>query len=563
MGVASCPKGRCYSQIRMAASSTLPLPQQDQALSDLALRLIALINAYRLLVALGFVALGSVPGLRSSFNLVSANLLQLAAGAYLTGALVLAVLPQRVWPGLRSVGLTHASIDSLALGILLYSVGGVGSGLGVLLVLPIGAMALLAENRDAYFMTSLATIALLVQQTLGNYTSGPDYLLTGLLGMVLFLVAALVRPVATRLRESEALVRRQEIDLANLAQLSQYIVTHLRESMLVVDRNDRIRLINDAAAKVLGEATAAQGARLIDASPRLAALLGQWRSTSALNTSIETPLAAADGARLLQPHFAPLGGEDRRDLVLVFLEDTALLAERVQQSKLAALGRLSASIAHEIRNPVGAMSHAGQLLAESPSLSPIERRLTGIIHANADRVSRLIGSMLEFSRRGSSKPERLMLAPWLDGFRKEFLATHELAEGRLLILPALQPEAPAQLEVRTDPTQLHQVVWNLCHNAITHGASNSPSAVELRFGRLASNDRPYLEVADRGPGIEAPDAERVFEPFYSKSDKGTGLGLFLARELAQTNGATLLYEPRSGGGSVFRLVFSDPVRWVQ
>lgn len=547
----------------MAAPDNILPRQPDQALTDLAWRVIGLINIYRLLVAAAFVALGSLPVLRSSFNMTSGNLLLLSAGSYLTGALALLTLPQRVWPGLRSLAITHASIDSLALGILLFAVGGVGSGFGILLVLPIGAMAMLAENRDAYFMTSLATIALLVQQSLGVNTNGADYLLTGILGVVLFLVAAAVRPIATRLRESEALVRRQEIDLANLAQLSQYIVTHLRESMLVIDKNDRIRLINDAAAKVLGETAALPGARLLDVAPRLTALLGQWRSTSAINAMPDSPLTAADGARLLQPHFAPLGGDDRRDLVLIFLEDTALLAERVQQSKLAALGRLSASIAHEIRNPIGAMSHAGQLLAESPSLSPIERRLTGIIHANGERVSRLIGSMLEFSRRGSSKPERLLLSQWLTSFRQEFLATHELAAGRLLILPALQPDVAAELEVRTDPTQLHQVVWNLCHNAITHGASNSPSAVELRFGRLGSNDRPYLEVADRGPGIDVPDVERVFEPFYSKSDKGTGLGLFLARELAQTNGATLLYEPRNGGGSVFRLVFSDPVRWVQ
>ncbi len=547
----------------MAAPDNILPRQPDQALTDLAWRVIGLINIYRLLVAAAFVALGSLPVLRTSFNMTSGNLLLLSAGSYLTGALALLTLPQRVWPGLRSLAITHASIDSLALGILLFAVGGVGSGFGILLVLPIGAMAMLAENRDAYFMTSLATIALLVQQSLGANTSGADYLLTGILGVVLFLVAAAVRPIATRLRESEALVRRQEIDLANLAQLSQYIVTHLRESMLVIDKNDRIRLINDAAAKVLGETAALPGARLLDVAPRLTALLGQWRSTSAINAMPDSPLTAADGARLLQPHFAPLGGDDRRDLVLIFLEDTALLAERVQQSKLAALGRLSASIAHEIRNPIGAMSHAGQLLAESPSLSPIERRLTGIIHANGERVSRLIGSMLEFSRRGSSKPERLLLSQWLTSFRQEFLATHELAAGRLLILPALQPDVAAELEVRTDPTQLHQVVWNLCHNAITHGASNSPSAVELRFGRLGSNDRPYLEVADRGPGIDVPDVERVFEPFYSKSDKGTGLGLFLARELAQTNGATLLYEPRNGGGSVFRLVFSDPVRWVQ
>src|SRR5262249_567083 len=112
----------------------------------------------------------------------------------------------------------------------------------------------------------------------------------------------------------------------------------------------------------------------------------------------EQTFVAADGARVIRPHFAPLGVSTPAP-VLVFLEDTSLLAEKVQQSKLAALGRLSASIAHEIRNPVGAMSHAGQLLAESPVMGDEERRLTEIIRTNADRVSSIINNVLRLSKR--------------------------------------------------------------------------------------------------------------------------------------------------------------------
>jgi len=369
-------------------------------------------------------------------------------------------------------------------------------------------------------------------------------------------VALLVSPVASRLRESEALVRRQEIDLANMAQLSQYIVQHLRESILVVDTADRIRLINESAAEILGDRNAYPGALLGEVSPRLLYLLETWRQGSGAPADPRETFLAADGARMVRPHFAPLGAASTAP-VLVFLEDTSLLEEKVQQSKLAALGRLSASIAHEIRNPVGAMSHAGQLLGESENLSADERRLTEIIRNNAARVSGIIDNVLQLSRREPTRLERLSLNDWVEEFHAEFCETTQWPPKRLVIVAP-----PGDIEVRADTTQLHQVVWNLCDNAIRHACSGDASAViEIRVGRLSPGARPYLEIADRGPGVSEADLERIFEPFFTRGRGGTGLGLFLARELAQNNGATLLYESRQGGGSIFRLVFADPTRW--
>jgi len=228
----------------------------------------------------------------------------------------------------------------------------------------------------------------------------------------------------------------------------------------------------------------------------------------------------------------------------------------VQQSKLAALGRLSASIAHEIRNPVGAMSHAGQLLGESSHLTGDDRRLTEIIRGNAGRVSAIIDNVQRLARREAARFERLPLAPWTQEFHQEFCQTMQWPAARLVV-SATNPD----VEVRVDPDQLRQIVWNLCENALKHAIGDSPDQnLEIRYGRMSGSDRPFLEVADRGPGVALEQAERIFEPFYS-GGRGTGLGLFLARELAQTNGATLLYEPRAGGGSVFRLVFADPRRW--
>jgi len=372
---------------------------------------------------------------------------------------------------------------------------------------------------------------------------------------VLFAIALSAWPIANRLRESEALVRRQEVDLANLAKLSQYIVQHLRESILVVDTEDRVRLINESAAQMLGDSSAYPGALLGEASPRLLYLLATWRQSGEATADEPSPsFIAADGARVIQPHFAPLGHSAPAP-ILVFLEDTSIIAEKVQQSKLAALGRLSASIAHEIRNPIGAMSHAGQLLAESAHLAGEDKRLTEIICSNAARVSDIINNVLRLSRREEPRLERLSLKAWIEDFRDEFCATMQCTPQRLTISG---PES-ANIEVRVDSSQLHQVVWNLCDNVLRHVPAEVP--IEIRYGRISAGSRPFLEIADRGPGVAAEFVERIFEPFFSSGRGGTGLGLFLARELAQTNGATLLYEPRAGGGSVFRIVFADPQRW--
>ncbi len=533
----------------------------SSAPSDLAWRVIGLLNLYRILVPLVLMGVQIFAGPQWMLVVPHPHLLLSACIAYLTSALLLIIARRLKWSSLRIVTLINASVDATAIAYILYASGGVSSGLGILLVLPVAAIAVLSEHRDAFLFAAVAAIAVLVQQMFVHWLDAApsaDYLTAGVIGIVLFVVALSAWPVANRLRESEALVRRQEIDLANLAQLSQYIVQHLRESLLVVDPQDRIRLINESAAQILGDSNAYPDALLGEASPRLLYLLETWRQNQTKPVAFpatEQTFAAADGARLIRANFAPLGSAEPAP-VLVFLEDTSLLNERVQQSKLAALGRLSASIAHEIRNPVGAMSHAGQLLAESPNLSDSERRLTEIMSSNAERVSGIINNVLRLSRREDTRVETLSLQAWAEDFHGEFCETMQLPHERLRTI-----DGTTEIEVRADPSQLRQIVWNLCENALKHGAAETPNdVIELQFGRMPATARPYLQVMDRGPGVRAELMERIFEPFHS-GGRGTGLGLFLARELAVTNGATLLYEARSGGGSIFRLVFADPRRW--
>jgi two-component system sensor histidine kinase PilS (NtrC family) len=529
--------------------------------TDLAWRVIGLLNLYRLLVPLVLIGVQALAGPQWALLATHPRLFLSSCIAYLTAGILLIIARRLEWSSLRLVALVNSGVDAAAIGLILYASGGVSSGLGILLVLPVAAMAVLADHRDALLLAAVAAIAVLIQQIFVNIDDGApstDYTTAGVLGAVLFLIALSAWPIANRLRESEAIVRKQEIDLANLAQLSQYIIQHLRESILVIDTHDRIRLINESAAHILGDTSAVPEALLGEASPRLLYLLETWRQNQG-NTAVfpapDQTFVAADGARVMRANFAPLGGSSPAP-VIVFLEDTSLLAEKIQQSKLAALGRLSASIAHEIRNPVGAMSHAAQLLGEAATLSAGEKRLTEIMRTNAERVSTIINNVLRLSKREETRAETISLQGWTEEFHEEFCETMQLPRERLRT-----SDSSAAVDIRVDASQLRQIVWNLCENAFKHGATDRPDEIiEIRHGRLNPTGRPYLQVMDRGAGVKPEHAERIFEPFFS-GGRGTGLGLFLARELAQTNGATLLYEPRRGGGSVFRLVFADPRRW--
>jgi two-component system sensor histidine kinase PilS (NtrC family) len=528
--------------------------------TDLAWRVIGLVNLYRLLIAPALFVLHLNLGTSTPIGNSYPELFLWACVVYFGAGVAIVFGGRRLLPNLRATTFVHAMVDAVAISLLLFSSGGVASGIGILFVVPVGAMALLADSRDAFVLAALATLALFVQQ-IGSDVVGQatvsDYPSVGILGGIVFLVALLAWPIARRLRDTEATVRRQQVDLANMAQLSQYIVQNLRESIVVVDHENRIRLINESAAVMLGDRNAYPGALLGEASPQLLYLLETWRQRTATPATPSQTFVAADGGHVIQPHFASLGGSEPAP-VIVFLEDTELLAAKIQQSKLAGLGRLSASIAHEIRNPVGAMSHAAQLLGESPSLSAEDKRLTEIVRTNGDRVRQIIENVMSMARRENSRPERIILANWLAGFREEFCATMQIKPERLAISSLL-----GDVEVQVDPTQLRQITWNLCENAVKYGVGESGAdTIELRIGRMASTARPFLEVADRGPGIAAQHRERIFEPFFTGNERGTGLGLFLARELAQTNGATLLYEPRTSGGSLFRIVFRDPERWV-
>jgi two-component system sensor histidine kinase PilS (NtrC family) len=330
----------------------------------------------------------------------------------------------------------------------------------------------------------------------------------------------------------------------SLSRLNENIIETMQTGVLVVDTSQTIRTVNASARRLLG-AGATPGQPLGSALPQLSERLRHWRAGAVENE----PLVERAGGRELLPRFNYLGwGPDAP--VLVLLEDAALLREQAQQMKLAALGRLSASIAHEIRNPLAAISHAGQLLAESPGIAGENQRLLSMIQRHAQRIDRIIRDVLDLSRRDPSRQIAIALKDYIVRTAALYQESHAQAPRPIEIT-----EIAPDLAIRFDPEHLQQVLFNLWDNSFEHGSRQGTAiTVLVQAGRDGAG--AWLELRDNGPGIPEPLRDRVFEPFFTTYPSGTGLGLYLARELCEYNQARLAYLP--GAGACFRILFARP-----
>ena len=527
---------------------------------DLTWRVLGTLNVFRIFLAAGLLTLYFAGGDELLFGAVHPKLFATTCAIYLVCAIAASYLirSRRFTPGTQAAA--YVAIDIAAIVILMHASGGIASGLGGLLVVFVGGGSLVLPLRFPAFTAAIASLAVLGEQLfaqISGETTSASFPAAGVLGVIIFAIAFAARPLGRRIQASEALAIQRGVDLANLSELNEYIVQHLRESIVVIDADNKVRLINESAENLLGIDKDSRGKPLGALAPGLASFINHWRSDPRKKHSPDFSLTSADNNTRINAHIAPLGTSYAGDgPVLIFIEDASLMNARVQQSKLASLGRLSASIAHEIRNPVGAMSHAGQLLGESENLDGHDKRLTEIIQSHAERVSHIIDNVLQLSRRESGQAEVFALKPWLQDFVNEFTRTQELFEGQLQVV-AIEDD----FVVRMDTSHLRQILWNLCDNALKYASDQGGIQIELRADRTQRANRPYLEVLDHGRGIPEDMADKIFEPFFTAQSGGTGLGLFISRELCELNGATLVFEPRSEGGSIFRIVFADPQRW--
>jgi two-component system sensor histidine kinase PilS (NtrC family) len=443
-------------------------------------------------------------------------------------------------------------VDIIAITLLMYASGGPASGLGMLLIISVATGSILLPGRMAFLFAAIATIAIIGEQTYSSVileASRPaGYTQAGLLGLALFATAGIAYLLVLRIKETEALALRRGIDIDNLAKLNAMIVQRLQAGIIVTDHEHRIRLVNDTARKLLNRPTAKSDQSLQTFSPDLYKKLQTWRNAPEDEPSLLD--VEATGTKLLT-HLTLLGTSEGLGS-LIFLEDMATMSKRAQQVKLASLGRLTASIAHEIRNPLGAIGHATQLLDESEALDDSDRRLITIIGNHTRRVNTVVENVLQLSRPGTSLPQQIDLHDWLKSFVGEFGHSGSCQPGQIRF--SVEPQ---DMEVHSDPSLLHQAVWNLCQNAARH-ATREETALQIRLvsTRLPSSGRPCLDIIDNGAGIDPELAEKIFEPFFTTKSSGTGLGLYIAREICESNQSRLDYFPATECGSCFRITFT-------
>ncbi|MCU7941904.1 MAG: histidine kinase [Candidatus Thiodiazotropha sp. (ex Cardiolucina cf. quadrata)] len=439
-------------------------------------------------------------------------------------------------------------VDISAILLLTHASGGVQTGMGMLIAVSIIAGALIIDGRAALLFAALAALAVITDQVYISLTKtavSPRFIQAGFLGAVFFATALLTLVLSGRLRASEKLAQERANELNHLAKINAYVIQHMRTGVLVIDTSGTIIMMNDPAWHLLGMPTTTSGSQLVKASPELAHMLRKHNSGP--KRRYYNFRSQRQGPEL-RAHFNPLGGEEKGDM-LIFLEDTSQITREAQQMKLASLGRLTASIAHEIRNPLGAISHASQLFDESPNLNPADQRLTEIIKTNTARVNQVIENVLQLSRRDPGKPQNIQLKPWLERLIAE-LIKHQGFESKELFLQI----EPTNTEINADPEQLRQIVANLINNAREHGPK-SGLKVHIIGGITQEFNHPVVDIIDNGPGIDPKVARQIFEPFFTTRSTGTGLGLYIARELSETNHIRLEYIPGPTGGSCFRLHF--------
>ena len=486
---------------------------------------------------------------------------------YLGAALVFGVLTLS-WRRRFAVQLTsQIAVDLVVISLLYLAAGGVRSGLGILYLFPLAGAAILAPLVPALFSAALATLFVLFQAAWQFFTRDgePALMQAGVYGIAFFSVVWLVNRLAARLIGQEELAAQRGVDLQVQQAINEIVIADVGDGVLVVGTDGRIHTANPAARRMLG-VEAADGLR-IDALPGLEAVahaFAAWMGTTATPAlAAVEPVSGEAGpdeayvilkpyqevalgeaglrARRDQPahlklRFASVaagGGAPARSVI--FLQDVSAIENQAQQLKLASMGRLTASIAHEVRNPLSAIGHATALLAEDLH-GKAEVRLLKIIGDNVARVNRMVEDILQLSRKAQPYAEPVQLAPFLLELKNEFCETQGLPDEMVWLGGA------GAIEVRFDALHLREVLVNLLGNAIRY-ASRKPASIRI-WPELDAFGTLELHVQDDGPGITPEVRAHLFEPFYTTSSKGTGLGLYLARELCLNNGAKLDYESR-------------------
>ncbi len=524
-------------------------------------RILWLLSLYRLLLVAALSLIFGAGYTEQLFPSGSAPLFQWTCLFYGLGALLVMFLLDSGRARLQWQTHLQIGVDIAGLSLLLFSCGGTATGLGALLITPVVGASLVLSRRMALLQAAIATLAVFgveIVRKLFDLPPSNDFTAAGVLGLMLFGASLAANAVAQRARTSEALAEQVGSEFESLSEINDAIVASMQTGVLVVDGGGHVRSYNAAASRLLELQGDLHGMVLERYSPALAQRLQRWRHDGHADAA---PLIERDGGPELVPRISRLGSRyDGHGAALILLDDTVRLREQAQQMKLAALGRLSANIAHEIRNPLSAIHHAAQLLAESDAFTredqAQDRRLLEMIRRHGERIEKIVRDVLALSRREPPHPQAIELKASLVRMAGQYQEGFPDQPRPIELI-----EMPSQLAVRFDPDHLQQVLFNLWDNAFSHGARDGASVLVMLSAGVDAQDRPFLDIADNGPGIAESLRERMFEPFFTTAHQGTGLGLFLTRELCEYNQARISYcgadSQADLSGACFRISFSN------
>ena len=493
-------------------------------------------NLYRLTLAVALIFTGILFGQSELFRVGAGERFQGVAYAYLVMAALFVLGIRARWPGFQVQLTAHITADIIFVMLLMSTSVRLADGLALLLVISIASGGLVGSGRLSLLYAAMASIALLLQHgfsVLGDDRGIDSFFQIGLLCAGYFVIGWLAHALTQRALRSETLAQQQADELALLNRINALAIENSPDGLLAVRGDGVVRHASPRALALLGVTAPVKPGitRLEACSPELAQLAQQ--ACPGATTSLSTPTAQ------LRVRCIPLATPDNSRVLV--LEDQSLAEQAAQRLKLAALGRLTANIAHEIRNPLSAISHAAQLLHED-SHDAAQTKLTGIIENNTRRLNRLVEEVLTLNRRDRLNPinvDPAMLGALIDELRH----TEEIPEDAVIV------SMPDTLRFQFDPDHLRQIVWNLLRNAWRFSRKQAGS---IRFSARMLGDGLQFEIEDDGPGLTAEQHSKLFEPFFTTDAQGTGLGLFLARELAEANHATLAYVPGTSGAR-FRL----------
>ena len=525
-------------------------------------RLFRIYNHYRVVLSVLLVALLFIEPTEFDSRLRAAEYYHAGIIGYLALNLFVAlVLLAGFQPRNRHIVLSIL-MDILILHGLLLTSTGMTSGLANLVIVTVAAGNILTPSRIGTFYAALGAICSLgiaVWSVLYMFYSADEIVRAGSLGILYFAAAFILQYVSRRMLRSEALASSRAKSIAELEQINRQIIRRMRTGILVLDRYGAIRLANAAAEELLfgsapDEETLSRGRTL---PTPLRRGLESWLKNPRGRTE---PFQAMPTAPMVQANFAQLD-QERGDQILVFIDDLSKVTQQAQQMKLASLGRLTAGIAHEVRNPLGAISHASQLMRESEHLDDGDRKMLDIIQRHSRRVNGIIENVLDLSRRREASSDLVQVDQWLRTFRDDYLQT---LDGAAENPPVIQLEIEDGLpQARFDVSQLEQVLVNLCDNGLRYSQESiGQPKVELHAGATADGERTYIDVRDFGVGIGQENRGSIFEPFFTTDKSGTGLGLYLARELCESNQAHLSLVDNKKPGCCFRITFAHHGRMI-